>query len=150
MSEEKIVSNESMAMNVAKGSNLWGWFNPITINKRGIGMWAWVFQRLTGLGIVGYLYLHFFTLSSLLQGYNAYEEHAHFYASIALFQFMIWGLFVIIIYHGLNGLRVILLDLGISINAHKIIFWIFMVIGVILAALSAYLLYTIPDIQKLM
>ncbi len=150
MSKEKIVSSETMAMTEAKRSNMLSWFNPVTINKRGIGMWAWVFQRLTGIGIVGYLYLHFVTLSSLLQGANAYEEHAYYYASIALFQFMVWGLFVIIIYHGLNGLRVILLDIGVSIDAHKILFWIFMVIGIILSALSAYLLYTIPDIEKVM
>ena len=40
------------------------WFKPA---KRGLGMWAFVLNRITGLGLVLYLILHLFVLSTLLR-----------------------------------------------------------------------------------
>jgi succinate dehydrogenase/fumarate reductase cytochrome b subunit len=44
---------------------MWRWLDP---RGRHLGTWAFVANRLTGLGLVAYLYLHLAILSTLLRG----------------------------------------------------------------------------------
>ncbi len=50
------------------------------------------------------------------------------------------------IYHGANGIRVILFDLGIGIRSQKMIFWIFLVLGIISWVLGLLLIASLPGI----
>ena len=46
------------------------WLDP---RGRHLGTWAFVVNRLTGLGLVAYLYLHLIVLSTLLRGPEAWD-----------------------------------------------------------------------------
>ncbi len=143
---EEIIVNEVQEETASSANNFLRWFVPF---RKGVGMYAWLLHRLTGLGILAYLFLHLFTISSLTQGVEGlFHEETYLYTAM-IFNFLKFGLAVAIIYHGLNGLRVILIDFRFPVRYHKLLFWIFLVLGVILIAIAGYLIFTqIEDITR--
>jgi succinate dehydrogenase / fumarate reductase cytochrome b subunit len=91
------------------------WLDP---RGRHLGTWAFLANRLTGLGLVGYLYLHLVILSTLLRGPEAWDglvelfQHPLFLAFDVL---LVLGLAV----HGLNGLRVALIGSGLLVDRQR-------------------------------
>ena len=77
------------------------------------GWWAWFLQRLTGVALVGYLFLHILVISTVQAGQDAFDS-----VLIVLQKpfFVVLDLFLIaaVVYHALNGVRVLLFDLGIA------------------------------------
>ncbi len=51
------------------------------------------------------------------------------------------ALVVAVLYHALNGVRVILMDLGIGVRSHKLVYWICMAVVVIVFAIFAYVAF---------
>lgn len=104
------------------------WFD---IRKRGTGQWAFSLNRITGLGLVFYLYLHLAVLSQLLRGPGAWHGFLRLATTPAFL-----GLDVLLLagllFHGLNGLRVALVGSGLVPNAQRALFWAAMVFGAIL------------------
>jgi succinate dehydrogenase / fumarate reductase cytochrome b subunit len=49
-----------------------------------------------------------------------------------LFVAMDFLLVIVVIYHAMNGLRVVLFDLGVGIRRQKLVFWITMAISAVL------------------
>jgi succinate dehydrogenase / fumarate reductase cytochrome b subunit len=97
------------------------------------GMWAWVGHRITGLVLVAYVFLHlsFITTASLAEDgadFNTLMETT----SQPLFVAMDFLLVIVVIYHAMNGFRVVLFDLGIGIRRQKLVFWISMAIAAVL------------------
>jgi succinate dehydrogenase / fumarate reductase cytochrome b subunit len=91
------------------------WLDP---RGRHPGTWAFVVNRLTGLGLVAYLYLHLVVLSTLLRGPEAWD------GLVALFRrplFLVFDLLLVagLALHGLNGLRVALVGSGLLVDRHK-------------------------------
>ena len=90
------------------------WLDP---RGRHLGTWAFVLNRLTGLGLVAYLYLHLIVLSTLLRGPEAWD------GLVALFRrpvFLAFDLLLVAgLAHGLNGLRVALVGSGLLVDRHK-------------------------------
>ena len=82
----------------------WQW---IDIRGRRTGMWAFALNRLTGIGLVVYLYLHFVMLSQLLQGPAAWDAFVALARSPLVLVFDV-VLFAGLVIHGLNGFRVAL------------------------------------------
>lgn len=84
------------------------------------GMWAWILHRITGLAIVFYLLMHIGVISTALWGgfdhTMAILRHPVFATGELL-------LVCAVLYHGLNGLRIILFDLGMGIKHQKALFW---------------------------
>ena len=95
------------------------------------GMWAWVGHRLTGLALVVYVFMHlsFLTTASLGEGdFNSLMETT----SQPLFVAMDFALIIVVIYHAMNGMRVMLFDFGLGIRHQKMVFWVVMAIAAIL------------------
>ncbi|MEW5747241.1 MAG: succinate dehydrogenase, cytochrome b556 subunit [Candidatus Thermoplasmatota archaeon] len=97
------------------------------------GMWAWVGHRLTGLVLVAYVFLHlsFISTASMAEGgadFDALMETT----SQPLFVAMDFLLVIVVIYHAMNGFRVVLFDLGIGIRRQKLVFWITMAVAAVL------------------
>ncbi len=164
MSEETIIVENSEFETRSKASNFINWFNPFS---RGIGMYAWLFQRITGLCLLIYVFIHVSIISLMLldpflgldQAGLLYNTVVHamnqnlFDTGIDLLNHMLSlgffidaGVMALGIYHGANGIRVILFDLGIGIRSQKMIFWIFLVLGVISWILGLLLIATLPGI----
>jgi succinate dehydrogenase / fumarate reductase, cytochrome b subunit len=91
------------------------WLDP---RGRHLGTWAFVANRLTGLGLVAYLYLHLAILSTLLRGPEAWDGLVALFrnpAFLALDALLVAGL----AFHGLDGLRLALVGSGLLVDRHK-------------------------------
>ena len=99
------------------------------------GMWAWILHRITGLGLVFYILLHTILMGvSLLSGKEGFDATLSVLMGNPVFELLDIILLGAVLYHGFNGIRILLFDvgIGISVNSQKIIFLIFMGIAAIL------------------
>jgi succinate dehydrogenase / fumarate reductase cytochrome b subunit len=109
------------------------WFD---VRTRSTGHLAFSLNRITGLGLVLYLYLHLAVLSQLLGGedaWNGFLELATTPLFLGLDVVLVFGLLV----HGLNGTRLALIGSGFVPNRQKAMFWSLMGFGAIVLAYSA-------------
>jgi succinate dehydrogenase / fumarate reductase cytochrome b subunit len=91
------------------------------------GSIAWLIHRLTGILLTLYIFLHLYVLSNL-------RDPSRFSSMMDLMKNPLVrlgeaGLLALVIAHGLNGLRLILLDTGISSRYQKPLFWFLMMVG---------------------
>jgi succinate dehydrogenase / fumarate reductase, cytochrome b subunit len=110
-----------------------GWFDP---RGRALGSFAFAVNRVTGLGLVFYLYLHLGVLSLLLRGEEAWNDFVRIASGtlfLSLDVLLIFGL----LYHGLNGLRVAMVGTGVVPDRQKALWWAFGVIGTVTLIYSA-------------
>jgi succinate dehydrogenase / fumarate reductase cytochrome b subunit len=73
------------------------------------GQWAWILHRVTGLGVVLFLMLHIFDIFLMAAGEETFETFLDLYTA-APFRVLEAGLIFAVIYHALNGARVIIVD----------------------------------------
>lgn len=114
-----------------------GWKGWFAVRKRHLGYVAFALNRLTGLGLVLYLIIHLVVLSLLARGpetWDAFIKLAKSPAFLLLDVILLAG----ILFHGLNGLRVILVGLGIGVHRHKELFWGLMLLAAILLIFGAW------------
>ena len=99
-------------------------------NWKGVGMWAWLLHRISGLVILGYLFAHIWTISHAQQGAARFDR---LFRTLESPLFVVLDLLLLgaVLYHAFNGIRVLLFDLGVGIRRHKALF-----AGLILAGLA--------------
>lgn len=110
-----------------------GWFDP---RGRALGSWAFAANRITGLGLVFYLYLHLGVLSMLLVGESAWNDFVELATTtvfLGLDVLLLFGL----LFHGLNGIRVSLVGSGVVPSRQRALFWAGTVIGTLTLAYGA-------------
>ncbi|MEA4906990.1 MAG: succinate dehydrogenase, cytochrome b556 subunit [Chloroflexi bacterium] len=107
------------------------WFDP---RGRTINTIAFILNRITGLGLTLYLFLHLYMLGKLAQGPQAYDQ---FIATVKNPVFLAGEILVIIagFLHGLNGIRIALISFGVGVRAQKQMLIVLMIIAL---AVSAY------------
>lgn len=95
--------------------------------KYRLGMWAWLGQRITGLGIVVYLFMHIMVISSAVwrPGGGSFNTVLRYLQSPGFIAADLLLLFAVM-FHAFNGFRILLLDTGIGVRRHKVTFWILM------------------------
>ncbi|OFW61280.1 MAG: succinate dehydrogenase, cytochrome b556 subunit [Actinobacteria bacterium RBG_16_64_13] len=106
-------------------------------------MWAWLLFRISGLVLVFYLGAHIIIISTgqfgadgeALNGFMKTFDHP-----VAVLLDL--ALVVAVLYHALNGVRIILMDFGVGVQRHKIIFWSAMAVVVICFAIFAWVALT--------
>lgn len=116
-----------------------GW---IDLRGRREGGLAFLLMRLTGIGLVIYLFLHLYVLRLLAQGPEAWDAFIAMAKSplfLALDGLLILG----ILYHALNGVRVTLLGLGIGVPHQARLFWGVMALTLLMTAIATYAIFTI-------
>lgn len=93
----------------------WSWAEAFARSKGppryyGPGFWAWLLHRVTGLLLGLYLIMHLWVLGFVLAGSEAFNA---ILANLnrPIFHFFDLALLAGFVYHGLNGLRVTLVDL---------------------------------------
>jgi succinate dehydrogenase / fumarate reductase cytochrome b subunit len=96
-------------------------FNREIYPGRGLGVWAFWLHRLSGLAIIFYLLMHILVISTIVGGQANFNNAMTFLKS-PIFVLLEMGLIGCITLHGLNGIRVVLFDLGMGIKRQKEIF----------------------------
>lgn len=111
-------------------------FTERTIKREWLGFeaYAWAAQRITGLVLLGFLFLHLYTLSTVLSGEDIYNqtmralERPLVKAGELL---LIW----VAVYHLLNGFRLITYNLFPGLN-HKVLAYAVFVASILLCVSS--------------
>ena len=73
------------------------------------GYWAWLLHRVSGVAIILFLFLHVLDTSLIGFGPIAYETFVQLYR-FPLFRVLEVVLAGGVLYHGINGIRIILID----------------------------------------
>ena len=107
------------------------WFD---VRHRKLGMWAYALNRISGIGLVVYLYLHLVVLSTLSRGPGAWDAFVSL-ARQPYFLLLDVILLAGILIHGLNGLRIALTSFDVGVKRQKALFSALMLVA--LVALSA-------------
>jgi succinate dehydrogenase / fumarate reductase cytochrome b subunit len=115
------------------------WFD---VRSSRVGGWAFALNRLTGLGLVLYLFLHLIVLSLLLRGEAGWDAFIRLARSPLFLTFDVVLIFGIL-YHGLNGIRVGMVGMGYGARSHRAVFWVLMTIGLAMLVTSIWLVFTI-------
>ena len=109
---------------------------PLTRYRLRTGMTAWILHRLSGLAILLYLVLHVWGLKAVTdrEAYNALITGYH----APLFKLGEFMLLAAVVYHALNGLRIVLIDfLGWS-PKQKRLFWTLGAVALVLLVVGGY------------
>lgn len=73
------------------------------------GMWSWILHRVTGLGILLFLTIHVVDTAIVIYFPDLYDHALNIYQS-PVFRFAELLIFFSVIFHALNGLRIIVQD----------------------------------------
>lgn len=102
------------------------------------GLLAFVLHRATGLFILLYLFIHIATVANANFDRKSFDELMRILVSPRFLVFS-WLLFVVIVYHSLNGIRISLFDAGFGTRRQKGLFLGVAAVTVLLALWSASL-----------
>jgi len=99
------------------------------------GMWAWIFHKFTGWVLIGYLFTHIAVLSSSIQGPEVYNTTLQGLENLFVVRILEIGLLAVAVFHILNGIRLLMVDLGVGLEAQDKSFYASMVLtGIIVVA----------------
>ena len=126
---------------------LWGWLGG---GRWGVERYAYILHRITGLGVLFYFLIHIFVTSMRARGVYLWVEGAFFDQPV--FKIGEYLVFVAFGYHALNGVRLILVELGFavgkpieptypyktSLSVQRPLLIIMMILTVVLVAVGGY------------
>lgn len=105
---------------------------PRTLYRGDPGMWSWVLHRITGATIFFFLFVHVLDTALVRVGPQAYDEVVATYKTpiVGLMEF---ALIVAVLFHALNGIRVILIDFwSEGTRYQRLMLWIVAVVFLLL------------------
>ncbi|HUI30446.1 MAG TPA: succinate dehydrogenase, cytochrome b556 subunit [Candidatus Acidoferrales bacterium] len=119
------------------------WFRTnLKYYKHG-GSWAWILHRVTGLGLTAYIYVHIYALTTLTQGERAFDDEMKLFMT-PVFKILEWLLFSLVIFHALNGVRIVLVDWANGARYHKKILAVVYGLGIALFIGMGFLMFMAP------
>lgn len=102
------------------------------------GMWSWVAHRVTGVLIFFFLFVHVLDTALVRVSPEAYDDVVATYKT-PLVNVMEYGLVAAILFHALNGLRVVAVDFwSKGAKYQKQLLWTVMVVWLVLMAGAFY------------
>ncbi|MBS1519046.1 MAG: succinate dehydrogenase, cytochrome b556 subunit [Bacteroidetes bacterium] len=107
------------------------WISENLNYKKDSGSWAWIFHRISGIALIGYLFLHIYSLSPLTKGEIAFNNKMATFSS-PVFMVIEWLLFAFVLFHALNGIRIVIVDWADGARYHKQLYTLSWVVGIIL------------------
>ena len=107
-----------------------------TLYRGKVGMWSWVLHRITGVAIFFFLLVHILDTALVRVSPEAYNVVIATYQT-PLIGVAELGLVAAILYHGLNGIRVSLIDFwSKGAKYQNVMFWI--VVGIAFTVFAAF------------
>lgn len=95
------------------------------------GGWSWLLMRVTGLLFILYLGLHIYVLHFLAKEGAAFDRLMRT-MNQPIFKLLEIGLLGVVIYHSLNGIRILIIDFGRGAWYHKGLFWVLIAVGIVI------------------
>ena len=80
-----------------------------TLYKGGQGQWSWALHRITGVAVIAFLFVHIADTALVGFGPTKYERVIRAYHN-PIIRLLEIGLAAAVLFHALNGLRIILID----------------------------------------
>ena len=117
------------------------WISENLSYKKDSGSWAWILHRITGIALIAYLFLHIYSLSPLTQGKEAFNQKMQTFATPA-FMVIEWLLFAFVLFHSLNGIRIVIVDWADGAKYHKQLYRISWVLGILLFIAMGILMFS--------
>jgi len=102
-----------------------------------LGYVAWLLNRVTGIAITAYLVIHIWVIHNLTKGPEGFNRVMAFVQQ-PLFKLGEIALLGAILFHAMNGLRVLCIEWAGGAGIQKRLFWWVMAIGLILFVFGAY------------
>ena len=97
---------------------------PRTLYRGDPGMWSWVLHRISGATIFFFLFVHVLDAAMLRVSPATYNAVIHDYQTPVV-GVMEFGLVAAVVFHGLNGIRVILVDFwSQGPRYQRVMFWV--------------------------
>jgi succinate dehydrogenase / fumarate reductase cytochrome b subunit len=89
---------------------------------------GFVLQRLTGIALVAYMYVHLCVLSLLLFGESSWGD---FLGVVSAKSFLVFDVLLLgaVVFHALNGIRVALVGSGIAVRHERLLLWLVLAIA---------------------
>ncbi|MFB6120895.1 MAG: succinate dehydrogenase, cytochrome b556 subunit [Halobacteriaceae archaeon] len=116
------------------------------------GMWAWVFHKFTGWVLVGYLFTHIAVLSTaipaatagseaIVSGSDTYTQTLQGLEGVLLVRFLEVGLLAVAVFHILNGVRLLFVDVGLGLEQQDKTFYASLVLtgAIVVASVPTFL-----------
>jgi succinate dehydrogenase / fumarate reductase cytochrome b subunit len=110
------------------------------------GMWAWILHKFTGWILVGYLFTHIAVLSTatgVAPGSEAVANGTDMYTStlqgleeLVIVRFLEIGLLAVAVFHIFNGVRLLMVDLGIGLESQDKSFYASLILTAVIALAS--------------
>ncbi|MFC7046325.1 succinate dehydrogenase, cytochrome b556 subunit [Halobacteriaceae archaeon GCM10025711] len=100
------------------------------------GMWAWIFHKFTGWVLIGYLFTHIAVLSTATVDATTYTNTLQSLEAVLVVRILEVGLLSVAVFHILNGVRLLFVDLGIGLEAQDKSFYVSLVVTALIALAS--------------
>lgn len=105
-----------------------------TLYRGDPGMWSWALHRITGVTLFFFLFVHVLDTALVRVNPDTYDHSIAIYKN-PIVAFMEMGLVVAVLFHALNGVRVILVDFwSQGPRYQKQMLWIVLAIWVLVSA----------------
>jgi len=106
-------SNKPTAYNNRLGVKGWAYAGRYTFER-----YLYLAHRLSGLGLIAYMVLHIVETANRMRGEKAWAELMALFASPP-FKVIEYLLFAAAVFHGMNGIRLLLTELGFFLGKPK-------------------------------
>jgi succinate dehydrogenase / fumarate reductase cytochrome b subunit len=108
-----------------------------TLYRGDPGMWSWVLHRITGATIFFFLFIHVLDTALVRISPQSYDEVISTYKA-PIVGLMELGLVAAVLYHALNGIRVILIDFWAQgVRHQRLMLWIIAVVWLLVMVPAA-------------
>jgi succinate dehydrogenase / fumarate reductase cytochrome b subunit len=114
------------------------------------GMWSWLLHRITGLGILLFLFIHIVDISLLGFGPQVYNDGILLFDSIIV-RLLSLALIGAVLLHATNGIRIMLIDFwSKGVRYQQVMFIVVLAITIIAFIPAAYivLLPKLPGVAE--
>jgi succinate dehydrogenase / fumarate reductase cytochrome b subunit len=103
-------------------------------------MWAWIFHKFTGWVLIGYLFTHIAVLSTAIEqaqaGSTIYTDTIRGLEGLLVIRVLEIGLLAVAVFHILNGMRLLMVDLGIGLDSQDKSFYASLVLTALIVVAS--------------
>ncbi|MBI2303845.1 MAG: hypothetical protein HYU86_03750 [Chloroflexi bacterium] len=102
-----------------------------TVTEVGRGNLVWLMQRVSAALLLFFLGAHFWVLHFAVAGEKLTFQGVAERLRTPLFVFIDLALVAVVVFHGLNGLLVVVTDFNLSRGARTVVVWLLWIVGVV-------------------